>query len=216
MDRRMTRFPLLRWALLVLAAVLPHAAGAGIGGTVHNSVINYCFVGDAMTSQPADVQFIQDHLRIFENHGHIRYVLMGNGGKCPDPVMTADGLDYHDGDLRIGVPGTLDYDGVTPVTGLALGVGCADPGTTGWWGNFPVNLNKPEFRACRMNAYLRKGMALNKILHEIGHTLSLVHEHERTDVPLADPMVKTCYDDVGYFGKRASNRRGRGIPDHAL
>ena len=53
----------------------------------------------------------------------------------------------HAGDLRIGVPDSLDYDGMTPIDGTALGDGCADPGATLWWANFPVNLNVPGFRA---------------------------------------------------------------------
>lgn len=183
-------------------------AVAGIADGIHKSTIKYCFVGNAMTAKPDDVKYIQDNLKIFENFGHIKYELMSNGGVCPAPTQTADKqFDVHDGDLRIGVPGTLDLDGTTAITGLALGKGCADPGTTGWWGNFPSNLDVPKFRACRLNAFLRKEMVLNKIMHEIGHTLGMIHEHERTDIATltADPMINTCFKDVSYFGKAISN-----------
>jgi hypothetical protein len=160
-------------------------------------------------SQPGHVAFIRQHLAIVENYGHIRYQLMGPDGRCPPPTRSADGLrDFHAGDLRIGVPDSLDHDGRTPITGEALGDGCADPGTTLWWANFPVNLDVPGFRACRLNAFLRSGMSLNKILHEIGHSLGMVHEHERTDMPLSDPMVAACFNDVGYFGKGVSQGGG--------
>jgi Astacin (Peptidase family M12A) len=189
---------------LCLAIPLPAGAGILTLARVHDSTIDYCFVGNAASSKPDDVAFIKDHLRVYENHGHIRYQLLGNG-KCPSPTQSADGqFDVNAGDLRIGVPDTLDFDGQTAVTGLALGKGCGDPGTDLWWANFPGNLDVPVFRACRLNAFLRKnGMAENKILHEIGHSLGLDHEHQRTDLALlvADPMIKNCFQDVSYFGK---------------
>lgn len=188
---------------LCLAAPLSVSAGILAGAAVHDSTIDYCFVGNATTAKPDDVAFIKNHLKVYENHGHLRYQLMGNG-KCPAPTQTSNAqFDVNAGDLRIGVPGTLDFDGQTAVTGLALGKGCGDPGTELWWANFPSNLNLQQFRACRLNAFLRQGMAENKILHEVGHSLGLDHEHQRTDLSqlLADPMIKACFQDVSYFGK---------------
>jgi hypothetical protein len=86
-------------------------------------------VGDAVDSQPGQVAFIRQHLAMIENHGHIRYPLMGADGRCPDPTRSADGrLEVHAGDLRIGVPDSLDYDGVTPINGLAWATAAPIPG----------------------------------------------------------------------------------------
>src|SRR5918911_1102030 len=100
---------------LCLTAAFPAQAGI-LKQAVHDFTIDVCFVGNATTAKPEDVTFILDHLRIYENYGHLRYRLMGNG-ICPAPTQTADGkLDVNGGDLRIGVPDTLDLDG-TKITG---------------------------------------------------------------------------------------------------
>ena len=59
-------------------------------------------------------------------------------------------------------------------------------------------------------------MPLNKIMHEIGHTLGLIHEHQRGDIAgVNDPMVQTCHRDVPYYGKGGASSR-RGHVHHAL
>jgi hypothetical protein len=197
----------VKWFLLTgcITSLFTATALAGISSGPQDAVIRTCFVGNAISKQPKAVAFITSYLRFFENHGHLRFDLMGTG-VCPVPTMAANGFEVHDGDLRIAVPNTVDVDGVTPINGLKLGKGCADPGTTGWWANFPSNRNDPKFRACRMNAYLRDNMPVNKILHELGHALGLVHEHERKDIPKdSDVTIKTCYDQVDYFGKFFAN-----------
>ena len=188
-------------AACAVLTMAPLAASAGIVNGVHGPVVRVCFAGDAVTSKPDDVKFVWDHLMVFENHGHIKFVLMENGGRCPPPRPGTDAkFDFHDGDLRIGIFGTLDIDGKTPLVG-SLGKGCAERPTAPWWSNFPSNKDKQQFRACRITTFLRKPMRLNKILHEIGHSLGMHHEHARPDVPRADPMVATCFKDVKYFGR---------------
>jgi hypothetical protein len=107
----------------VLAAAVAPAYGGVVDGT-HDAIVRVCFVGDAVAKKQEDVSFIWRHLKMFENHGHIKFVLMDNDGRCPNPRPSGDArFEANDGDLRIGVPGTLDYDGKTPITGLKLGKG---------------------------------------------------------------------------------------------
>src|SRR4051794_28829251 len=97
-------------ALLLLATT--NQGNAGVVDGTHGPVVRVCFVGDAITKTSEDVAFVWRHMKIYENHGNIRFVMMDNGGRCPPPRRSSDGrFDINDGDLRIGIPGTLDHDG---------------------------------------------------------------------------------------------------------
>src|SRR4051812_16584906 len=117
-TKTMSRIPCL--PIVVAGAVLATAAAptdAGLVDGTHDAIVRVCFVGDAIAKQPEDVTFIWRHLKVFENHGHVRFVLMDNNGRCPNPRPSGDArFEVNDGDLRIGVPGTLDYVRDTPTT----------------------------------------------------------------------------------------------------
>ncbi|MFD0363043.1 hypothetical protein ACFQZZ_16485 [Nocardia sp. GCM10030253] len=179
---------------------------------VRDSTVSVCFVGDATTARPDRVQQILDNLREFEYAANVRF---DSWGRCPAATRSPDGNDFHDGDIRVVIPGTS-----VSGTGQVPGQGC--PATTGninWgsWANPPSDLEMN--RHCVYNLKLGDdpwpppGWAgpsstwtpqtgnppsstpyLNHTLHEFGHALGLSHEHERSD---ATPSTCTV---PGYGG----------------
>jgi hypothetical protein len=205
---RRVRYAAYGYLIAAALATATASADAGVAGRPwKSSVVRICFVGDALASKPDDVAFVMRHLKVYEEHGNIRFRLMGDG-RCPPPRPGRDpNYDYHDGDLRIAIPGSLDYDGKTRITGArlkpGLGKGCPpEPDAeTAWWSSGPEGTNKPDRRACRLTTWLAKRLARNTILHELGHAIGLHHEHERTDVPMDDPHVASCFRTRKEFGK---------------
>ncbi|AGC43440.1 hypothetical protein MYSTI_02111 [Myxococcus stipitatus DSM 14675] len=183
-----------RQGLLLLASVLTgfSAQAAAWNGGTHDTTPSVCFVGNALTARPDRVQQVLDYIEDFERAANIRFTYMGT---CPAPVVLANGTEWHSGDIRIVLWGTN-----TSPFGQVPGVGCRmfldengnytgenDGGSS--WSNFPGSL--AENRSCRYNLKLGDDAdALgvpwrDHTLHEFGHALGLVHEHERDDADAA-------------------------------
>ncbi len=154
-----------------------------------------CFVGDAITSQPARVQQIKNYIQWFEEAANIRFQIQNTCPQQTDP----DGKDWFPTDIRLVIPGTSwngianVYDQQSPIPGNGCGIYETSGGS---WSRSPKDL--PSQRSCLFN--LRIGNDnfnqtnlgdpgggstpfLNHTLHEFGHALGLAHEHERFDVP---------------------------------
>jgi hypothetical protein len=171
--------------------------------------ISVCFVGSALTSRAARVTQVRNYIRNVENTVNIRFNYLGT---CPSPTTQANGNDYHDGDIRILIPGVL-FDGSGKDIFFEVinipGKGCTeksapDPKNPGGsWSNPPNDLER--LRPCRYNLKLGDDADaggtpwLNHTLHEFGHALGLAHEHERNDVERDAAGNKICTEN-GYGG----------------
>ena len=155
---------------------------------VRAKVITVCFVGDALTSRPARVNEIRDHLRHFEYAVNVKFQLLGT---CPAPILQGNGTDYFSGDIRVVIP-NINVSGTGKVPGKGCGMflnsnGAYNGGNDGWgsWSNSP---NEAAGNTdCLYNLKLGDDPwngtpYLNHTLHEFGHALGLSHEHIRNDV----------------------------------
>ncbi|ATB43321.1 hypothetical protein CYFUS_008801 [Cystobacter fuscus] len=168
---------------------------------VRGATPSVCFVGDALSSQPARVQQVLEYIGDFERAANIRFNYLGT---CPAPIVLSNGNDWYGGDIRVVLPSTS-----VPFTGAVPGQGCPmfldangqyTGENNGWgsWSNAPDDLTAN--RGCRYNLKLGSDADAsgvpwrNHTLHEFGHALGLAHEHVRDDVNTA-----TC-TAAGYGG----------------
>ncbi|WP_164013926.1 hypothetical protein [Pyxidicoccus trucidator] len=177
--------------LACLLGALPAQASLYWQAGVRSSTPSVCFVGNALTARPARVQQVLDYIHDFERAANIRINYLGT---CPAPIVLANGNDWHDGDIRVVIPGTsVSGTGMVPGNGcpmfLVNGVYNGDNNGWGSWSNAPIDLS--THRGCRYNLKLGDdGDAFgvpwrDHTLHEFGHALGLAHEHERNDVDFA-------------------------------
>lgn len=174
-----------------IALLLPVHALAGVYWEqgVRFASVSVCFVGDAVTSQPARVAEILNDIQEFSYAANVRFNSLGS---CPASVKQSDGTDRFGGDIRIVIPDT-SVNGTGPIPGKGCPMfrdaqGTYTGGNDGWgsWSNAPDDLK--ENRSCLYNLKLGNDNPgtgdpyLNHTLHEFGHALGLTHEHERADV----------------------------------
>jgi hypothetical protein len=110
----------------------------------------------------AATQQVQDVLSQWEQASGLNLVWQG---RCGAPVG-----GVYPGDIRI-LWNELDRGAGFPIPGCSLVHG------NGNWGGFPGTYPTQ----CRWNAAFATGQAINNYLHESGHTLGFIHEHERSD-----------------------------------
>jgi hypothetical protein len=193
-------------AALLGAALAAPSAQASLywnSGT-QSTTPSVCFVGDALTSQPARVQQVREYIRDFERAANIRF---NDLGTCPAPRLLANGGLAYNGDIRVVLPYTnVAFTGAVPGSNCPMfkdANGQYTGENDGWgsWSNSPADL--PSHRGCLYNLKLGPDADAagvpwrNHTLHEFGHALGLAHEHIRNDVDYA-----TCSDPA--YGGSAS------------
>jgi len=174
-----------------IALLLPVHAIAGVYWEhgVRSALVSVCFVGGAVTSQPARVTEILNDIREFSYAANVRFNSLG---RCPASVKQSDGTDWFGGDIRIVIPG-ISVSRTEPVPGQGCpmfrdATGKYNGENDGRsWSNGPDELARN--RSCQYNLNLGDDAPpgtgnpyLNHTLHEFGHALGLAHEHERADV----------------------------------
>jgi hypothetical protein len=204
MTQRSTSLPLVSVFLLVLGALmLPTTSLAGPfpNGVRTSTPITVCFVGKAILNRPDRVAEIRSYLTVIERTANIHFQYWG---LCPASTPQ-NGKDFFAGDIRIAIPQSEVDLNSSPAPGL----GCTEPNPSGSWSHFPAD--QAKYRPCLYNLKLfddspaSSGLGtstvpfLNHGLHEIGHGLGLVHEHDRADAtcspgPGGVTQYLTAYD----------------------
>lgn len=158
-----------------------------------------CWVkDDASTTSDADfdaaTQQVQDVLSQWEQASGLDLVWQG---RCGAPVG-----GIYPGDIRIL------WNELKRGKGYAI-PGCSETHPNTNWGGFPGT--KPK--QCRWNASFATNQPINNYLHESGHTLGFIHEHERSDnldngcgaaAPDDDQNLLTPYDVMSVMHYRFS------------
>ena len=185
--------------LLLLTLIQPKQAnGAAYWFQgVLDSHITLCFVGNALTSRPDRVNQILDVIAEFEQVANINFDYLGS---CPPPTTQSNGDDYFDGDIRLMIPDTgFPWD-----TGPVPGKGCPIAAQSG--GSWSAGANDLEKdRPCMFNMRIGddpwngETPYANTTLHEFGHMLGLIHEHERVDSICYDPSNDVRWLDDGFL-----------------
>jgi hypothetical protein len=177
---------------LLLALSTPAQAALYWFAGVRGKSISVCFVGDAVTSRPARVQQILDYIEHFTFVANIEFNYLG---QCPAATAhpTNPANDFHNGDIRVVIPGTsVSFTGRVPGGGCPMFLDASGNYTGendggGSWSNSPQDL--AANRSCLYNLKLgddgdASGVPwLSHTLHEFGHALGLSHEHARADIP---------------------------------
>jgi hypothetical protein len=175
---------------LVLGAAAPARAGWYWGHSTLSSTPSVCFVGNAITEEPAWTALILTYIQEFEQAANIRFEYLG---KCPDPLQVL-GFNYYGGDLRVALFPGSGLQWTDPVPGTGCTIGFVDSS----FGREPDFLNGD--RVCMYNLKLGKDSDplgvpwRNHTLHEFGHSLGLAHEHQRPDAlnSSCQPMTNAC------------------------
>lgn len=131
---------------------------------------------------------------------------------CPAPVQDAQGKDdYRGADGKVVFRFLIDVSPKLDTVNVP-GNDCTNEEDGGNWGAFPDSETSGRtWKYCQYNGSLWAHDNKNKMLHEMGHKLGFIHEHERPDTdgsctpaPGVGNNVYLTYDDLesvmGYDG----------------
>jgi hypothetical protein len=138
-----------------------------------------CFVQDSeSTMTSAQFKAATDVMKEVISHwDEVSGLTINWLGTCPPPTEITEGqekLDVYSGNIRI----FYNEFGRTEETKIP-GRGCESNNSNGNWGAYPTEEGTVEH--CKWNASLAINQPINNYLHEFGHTLGFIHEHERSD-----------------------------------
>ena len=191
--------------LILTTLQIPYAATYWDKG-IRSNPISVCFVGNAPKERPKRVNEILATIEQFQKVANIYFKYLGS---CPPPTTRPDGTDYYEGDIRVVIPKT-SISGTGPVPGKGCPMFRVSPnshynGKNDKWGSWTNPPNELDLhRSCLYNLKLGDdpwdgNPYLNHTLHEFGHALGLIHEHERKDAYCFNPASDARWKETGYL-----------------
>ncbi|MEB3159237.1 MAG: M12 family metallopeptidase [Synechococcus sp.] len=194
----------LRGGLLSACFLAPAQAGTFNDANPQPQEISYCFIGNALATQPARVSSLEDALNELSQYGNLKFTRHAECRRASNGEYTTD--------IRVVIPAAATSTHTNPY-GISPVPGCDKENVGPSWGQ--PSTSRKSMKSCLFNVKIgndnyadhlaRTGSALgdpsggstpfkDHALHEFGHALGLGHEHSRRDTA---EQIKAVQDSPG-------------------